>query len=343
MYSAELVKAIQIAINARVPMWIWGPTGVGKSSIIRMVAKATERDLIDQRPVMQDPVDVGGLPVVKDGYCHRVLPSWLPKHGNTLMVIEELPDAPMSVQCAYYQLILERQLSDYHVPDGAYICATGNRAQDGGNYNQPPAPLLNRFLHITLESGYDSWAGWAAKGDANMTVDLIPAKPITPHIRPELRAFFAFRKNLLVQKPIKSEFAFCTPRSVEMLSRILDQEPSDDIASDLINGLIGMGVGIEFLGFLRTWRSLPLISAIVANPMAVDIPTDLSACYATAVYLAANWKPANGDALCQYVRRLAPEYGCLFLRDLDARNKEAMASRGVIAMLNLPQFNDLMF
>jgi hypothetical protein len=104
-----------------------------------------------------------------------------------------------------------------------------------------------------------------------------------------------------------------------------------------------MGVGIEFLGFLRTWRSLPLISAIVANPMAVDIPTDLGACYATAVYLAANWKPANGDALCQYIRRFAPEYGCLFLRDLEARNKEALATPGVIAMLNLPQFNQLMF
>jgi hypothetical protein len=342
MYSTELVKAIQIAINARVPMWIWGQAGVGKSSIVRMVARGLSREHIDIRPTMMDPVDMG-IPYIDNGVCLRAIPSWLPTHGDTLLAVEELPDAPLSVQCALYQLVLERRLGDYSLPDGAYICATGNRAQDGGNYTQPPAPLLNRFLHITLESGYDSWAGWAAKGDANMTVELIPAKPITPHIRPELRAFFAFRKNLLVQKPIKSEFAFCTPRSVEMLSRILDQEPSDDIASDLINGLIGMGVGIEFLGFLRTWRSLPLISAIVANPMAVDIPTDLSACYATAVYLAANWKPANGDALCQYVRRLAPEYGCLFLRDLDARNKEAMASRGVIAMLNLPQFNDLMF
>lgn len=342
MFSQELVKAIQIAINARVPMWIWGQAGVGKSSIVRQVAQSLGRTHIDVRPTMMDPVDMG-IPYIKDGTCHRAIPSWLPKDGNTLMAIEELPDAPPSVQCALYQLVLERELGDYKMPDGAYICATGNRAQDGGNYNQPPVPLLNRFLHITLESGYDSWHEWAAKGSSAMKVDVIPPKPISPTIRPEIRGFFSFRKDLLVQQPNKSEFAFCTPRSVEMLSRIMDQEPSADVAAELVHGCIGRGTGTEFLGFLRTYRSLPTLSAIQADPMNVPVPTDPSSSYATSIYLSNSWAAKYSHSICSYMTRLSPEYGCLFLKDLCTKDQTAIAHPSVLAMHNKPEYNNLMF
>jgi len=341
MYSQQFMKALQVAIHARVPVWVWGQAGVGKSSIIRSVTKALNRDHIDVRPTTMDPVDMG-IPYIEGGVCRRAIPSWLPTHDNTLMAIEELPDAPMSVQCALYQLVLERRLGDYALPGGAYVCATGNRAQDGGNYNQPPTPLLNRFLHLQLDSSFDSWNDWAINGDS-LKVELVAPKAITPYIRPEVRGFFSFRKDLLVAQPNKSEFAFCTPRSVEMLSRIVDQEPDADIAAELINGCIGQGTGTEFLGFLRTWRSLPTLSAIEASPLTAILPKSLSECYATATYLAANWQPNNSNALCEYINRMVPEYGCLFLRDVTKRNPQAITVPSVMGMLNDVKYKDILF
>lgn len=342
MYSKQFMKATQVCVNAKVPVWVWGQAGVGKSSIIRSVAKALNRDHIDVRPTMMDPVDMG-IPFIDGGVCRRAIPSWLPTHDNTLVAIEELPDAPMSVQCALYQLVLERKLGDYTLPGGAYVCATGNRAEDGGNYNQPPAPLLNRFLHINLESSFDSWKDWAINGD-NLKVELVAPKPITPSIRPEIIGFFEFRKDLLVAQPNKSEFAFCTPRSVEMLSRIMDQQPDTDIAGELINGCIGQGTGTEFLGFMRIWRSLPNISAIEASPSWTwTMPYSLSECYATTTYLSANWNPINSGALCEYIQRMAPEYGCLFLRDINQRKPESITVPSVMAMLNNAKYKDILF
>ena len=341
MYSKQFMKAMQVCINAKVPVWAWGQAGVGKSSIIRSVAKALNRDHIDVRPTMMDPVDMG-IPFIDGGVCRRAIPSWLPTHDNTLVAIEELPDAPMSVQCALYQLVLERKLGDYDLPGGAYVCATGNRAEDGGNYNQPPAPLLNRFLHINLESSFDSWKDWAINGD-NLKVELVAPKPISPSIRPEIIGFFEFRKELLVAQPNKSEFAFCTPRSVEMLSRIMDQQPDADIAGELINGCIGQGTGTEFLGFMRIWRSLPNISAIEASPSRAALPITLSECYATTTYLSSNWNPTNSGALCEYMQRMSPEYGCLFLGDTQQRNPESITVPSVMAMLNNAKYKDILF
>jgi hypothetical protein len=342
MYAQNFMKALQVAINAEVPVWVWGQAGIGKSSIIRKVASILKREHVDVRPTMMDPVDMG-IPYIKDGVCYRATPNWLPKNGATLVAIEELPDAPMSVQCALYQLVLERQLGDYRMPDGAYICATGNRAQDGGNYNQPPAPLMNRFLHIQLESAFDSWLEWASAGDSNVTAQVVPAKPITKSIRPELRAFFAYRKDLLVQQPHKNDFAFCTPRSVEFLSRVLDQDPDKDIAGEMIQGCIGQGSGLEFLGFLRMWQSLPQISAICADPGGVAVPTDLSASFATAIYLSSNWNPQNSKPISTYMQRLAPEYGCLFLKDVCKRDAAAPTSKPILDMISKPTYAKLMF
>jgi hypothetical protein len=342
MYAKEFMKALQVAINAEVPLWVWGQAGIGKSSIIRKVASILKRKHIDVRPTQMDPVDMG-IPYIDGGVCKRAIPNWLPSDGNTLIAIEELPDAPVSVQTALYQLTLERTLADYKLPDGAYICATGNRAQDGGNYNQPPAPLMNRFVHITLESAFDSWLEWASAGDSNTTCETLKKRPISPNIRPEIRAFFAWRKDLLVQQPHKTDFAFCTPRSVEFLSRVLDQEPTDDIAGDLIRGCIGQGTGLEFIGFQRIWRSLPQLSSIISSPDSCPLPTDLSESFATAIYLSSHWTKENSKPLTAYAMRLAPEFGCLYLKDVCKRDKAAPTSKPILDMLSKDKYSNLMF
>ncbi len=112
MFAQQFKKAIQVAINANVPLWVWGQAGIGKSAIIRTVTAALKREHIDVRPTQMDPVDMG-IPYVKDGVCYRAIPNWLPKDGNTLIAVEELPDAPMSVQCALYPGTLDEPLPPY--------------------------------------------------------------------------------------------------------------------------------------------------------------------------------------------------------------------------------------
>ena len=54
-------------LAARQPVFIWGPPGVGKSSIIAQLAGSLNLPLRDMRALLHDPVDLRGLPYVAEG------------------------------------------------------------------------------------------------------------------------------------------------------------------------------------------------------------------------------------------------------------------------------------
>ena len=65
------------------------------------------------------------------------------------------------------QLILDRQVGDYTVPDGWFIVAAGNRTEDRAAVSQMPAPVANRFIHFNVESDISSWKEYAIKAVVN--------------------------------------------------------------------------------------------------------------------------------------------------------------------------------
>jgi MoxR-like ATPase len=59
----------EIAIS----VMIWGPPGIGKSSIVQQIADESDRQFIDVRLSQLAPTDLRGLPVPKEGITH-----WFP-------------------------------------------------------------------------------------------------------------------------------------------------------------------------------------------------------------------------------------------------------------------------
>ena len=62
---SELTAYLQqlVAQNLPISTMIWGPPGIGKSSIVAQVAKQTKLDFIDVRLSQLAPTDLRGLPV----------------------------------------------------------------------------------------------------------------------------------------------------------------------------------------------------------------------------------------------------------------------------------------
>jgi len=67
MKASAVAHALRTLIAARQPVFIWGPPGVGKSSVIAQVAGSLNLSLRDIRALLLDPVDLRGLPYVADG------------------------------------------------------------------------------------------------------------------------------------------------------------------------------------------------------------------------------------------------------------------------------------
>jgi len=253
------------------PLMVWGAPGLGKSSIIRDLAREYAVGFLDIRLAQREPVDIRGLPVPdKDGVKWLVSSEW-PRDNKSrgIILFDELTAADRSLQVAAYELILDRRLGDlYSVPEGWYICAAGNRTEDRAVATTMSSALANRFLHVELESDVECWTKWALSHDVHpTTIGFLRA-------RPEL---------LFAQKDENLERGWPSPRSWERVSSMLKLVGNQDssLLRRIVNGLVGDRAGVEFMAFLDVSDSLEDVYQAMTNPKAkFTIPRKADRIYA---------------------------------------------------------------
>lgn len=253
------------------PLMVWGAPGLGKSSIIRDLAREYGVGFIDIRLAQREPVDIRGLPVPdKDGVKWLVSSEW-PRDPNSrgIILFDELTAADRSLQVAAYELILDRRLGDlYTVPEGWYICAAGNRTEDRAVATTMSSALANRFLHVELQSDVECWIQWALNHDVHPTViGFLRA-------RPEL---------LFAQKDENLERGWPSPRSWERVSSMLKLVGKDNprMLRSIVYGLVGDRAGVEFMAFLDVSDSLEdVLKAMLSPKSKASIPKKADLTYA---------------------------------------------------------------
>jgi hypothetical protein len=270
-----LEREFQAALHGQhTPVMLWGPPGVGKSQMVAHIAERHRVPVIDLRLSQMEPSDLRGIPFRVEEHVEWAIPSMLPdaeRHGSQgILFLDEITSVPPSVSAAAYQLILDRRLGAYEVPDGWSIFAAGNRQGDRGVTYTMPAPLANRFSHYDVDTNLDDWVAWAyANG-----------------IDERLIAFLRFRPELLFEfDPAHNPVAFPSPRSWEFAHRAL-QKFGDlpQLLTGALQACVGPAAGIELSAFVENLDQLPDIDAIVrGEPVKVPRETDLQ--YAVAAAL----------------------------------------------------------
>jgi ATPase family associated with various cellular activities (AAA) len=304
----------QLVVEEQQPVFIWGSPGTGKSSVVNQLAAELGIALRDIRALLLDPVDLRGLPFVgKDGRSQWATPEFLPQDGEGILFLDELNAAPAMVQASCYQLVLDRKVGEYTLPEGWAIVAAGNRDSDRAATTRMPTPLRNRFVHLDFEVDVQEWSEWAIKAN----------------VRPEVIAFIRFRPELLSAFD-RDANAFPSPRSWEFVSRILNSRPDSSAEHELIAGAVGTGAATEFSAFLRMFRELPNIDSILLNPTQEPVPENAAAQYAVASALARCASDTNFDRICLYLNRLPTEFRVLCVRDATLRQPAIRSTAGYV-------------
>jgi hypothetical protein len=246
----------------KMSVMIWGAPGIGKSSVVASVARTHGLECTDLRLSQLAPTDLRGLPVPADGVVRWLPPEFLPRAGKGVLFLDELNMAPPTMQGIAQQLILDRRVGSYVVPEGWFIWAAGNRKEDRASTFEMPTPLANRFLH--LEVGPDP----TAFRDYGLEHGL----------EPSILSFLAFRPALL-HRIDSQRSAWPSPRSWEMASRL--HAAGLDVAA-----AVGDAAAAEFAAFVAVCEKMPKLHDVVTGRgLELPFPEEPSARYATAVGL----------------------------------------------------------
>lgn len=302
MSPAELSAYLSSLIEHRLLLsaMIWGPPGVGKSSIVAQTARAHGLGFIDVRLSQLAPTDLRGLPVPVDGVSKWYPPEFLPTGGAGVLFLDELNMAPPTMQGMAQQLILDRKVGSYTLPEGWFVWAAGNRKEDRAAVFDMPAPLANRFVHLEVSPDLESFKHYGFGAG----------------IHERILAFLAFRPALLHQIDSKRP-AWPSPRSWEMASALMKW--GLDVAP-----VVGEGAAAELEAFARVYEVLPQLGAILAGQFSHPFPQEPSQRYALTMGLTLRVETArDGVNAFRYLVKSSPiEWAQLFVTDLSHRLNE---------------------
>lgn len=223
-----------------------GAPGVGKSQVVQQIGKKYGYKVIDIRLAQMSEVEIGGLiyPNEERTKTRWLSPEILPDEErdgkNTILLLDEITSCQKRVQVAAYQLILDRRVGQYTLPEGTFVIALGNREDDDGVYVHLSGPLADRFEIHYIDVDFESWKNdYALKNDVHKyVVDYLTFKP----------------KALHNQDPDSGNMVFATPRSWVRVSDILklDNDVNKTVIKNKILGNIGEEEGYQFIEYCKT-------------------------------------------------------------------------------------------
>lgn len=338
---SQLIKAVTVTLAAGRSALIHGDPGIGKSAMVRQIADAqfasaygysfdlngmlhNETGAVtnyrpwfrDVRAAQLDPTDLRGLPGLNgDDFVHWKQPEFLPRDARGgIFFADEMNRGTEMVRNAMLQFALDGTIGDYRKPETWYIVSAVN--DDDIGVSKMSSALQARFVHLDAVADLDDVCKFAINpGAANQSaVPFTSVRSPNGEWEPVVIAFLRFRSELLHVYDRKARVS-PNPRAWEFVSQIVSQNPAPEIEFALIAGTVGRAAAIEFCAFLRLFRSLPSIDAILMNPTGADVPTQADVLYAISSALARRASDKNWARVLTYLDRLPVEYNVFAVRD----------------------------
>lgn len=322
MRPADVARALSAIIPTRQSALLLGPPGLGKSSLAYQAGSVIHNGedfhstvtglpdvpwLVTIRALDRDPVDLRGLPFVKDGktrWSEPELMSQLRPEGG-IILIEELPQALPAVQCVLRELLLDHRIGGHRIPEKWTVVATGNRAADRAGAAKLLSHVASSVVVMELEPSLDDWQAWAIKAS-------VPA---------DVRSFLNFKPTALHDFD-PARLVNTDPRGWErvgILSGGLEKAGADDLMLSVLSGAVTNGHAAEFIAFRKLFKQLPDPKAVLASPDTSSVPTDPAVLYALSGALVEAIRGKTGEKLlpgfAKYVSRMPHVFGILTFLD----------------------------
>jgi MoxR-like ATPase len=268
--AKEIIRTLigDISDSEAQGIFLWGPPGIGKSALVKQLAEELDREIVDLRLPLLDPVDLRGLPITdkENNLAVWLPPDFLPRPGSPpgILFLDEINAAPPAIQASAYQLILDKRVGTYKLPEDWIVIAAGNRVSDRSVAYRLPSALANRFTHLEIDPHIDEWTKWAWKNELDAYI--ISFLRMQPHI-------------LMQFDPRKNQTAFPSPRSWSFCSRLANLRDQNIVLyMNTLQGTVGDAAAQQFLAFLNFRDEIPDPKDILGGEP-YELPEQIDALY----------------------------------------------------------------
>lgn len=278
----DALKCVELVIESGAVPLLIGESGIGKTTIVKNLCKNNDYYNINIDGNMLKEGEIGGLPTVEDYLVHmngediklkrtvyavhiklqeieRVLSK---DPGRTIILfIDEINRCEHSVQQELMNIILNREINGFKIPDQVKVVAAMNPSNKYGEYNNTDYQVIDmdaaqedRFTWIEVESDTKAWISWGMEninGVKNIHEDILNFISTFPEY---------------LHTPNSVEMVKATPRSWERVSNVYNiylnkgEKIPKNIIYNVIKGNVGSSIAQEFMNFIDNNRR-PLITA----------------------------------------------------------------------------------
>lgn len=327
--SPEVKQALLRCFQTKRPAFIWGPPGIGKSELVEDITNDLNGFMVDMRLSQMEPTDLRGIPFYnKDhGTMDWAPPIDLPsaelcsQYPVVVLFLDECNSGAPSVMAAAYQLVLNRRIGNYRLPDNVVIVAAGNRESDKGVTYRMPMPLANRFVHFEMGVDFNSWVDWA----------------VANKIHPDVVGYLSFAKQDLYDFDAKSSTrSFATPRSWTFVSEMIEDIRDDKLMKNLVAGAVGEGLAVKFMAHRKFASKLPNPEDILSGKVTTLETKEVSAMYALVTAMCYELKDAleNGASDAEF-HKMADNFFGYMMDNFDVE-LVVMGARVALTTYELP-------
>lgn len=308
MSPTEIRTNVISCIEVGLVPFITSSPGLGKSAIVKQIAKDFNLVLIDLRLSQCSPEDLMGLPMRTESgrakfASFEMFPTVNDKvpagKNGWLLFLDEFNSARPAVQAAAYKLVLDKMVGQEELHPSVFCVAAGNLATDRAIVNSMSTAMQSRLIHLEMEQSHKDFMtnAFNQKFDHRVIgfLEFQPAK---------LHTF----------KPDHADKTFACPRTWEFVSRLIEGKPGSSISTGLIAGAISDGPAVEFMTFLKEYENLPTYGQICAAPEQTPIPPETGTRYALVTLMLSKFSKESFEDAMKYVARMPPEIQVIYLR-----------------------------
>jgi hypothetical protein len=307
-----------------------GMPGIGKTALMKLIAKELGYDLILFHPVVSDPTDFKGLPwcfTDEDGNRQAVfvpfdqLEALINATGPTICGLDDFGQAPDAVQASCMQLLHGGELCGKKISKHVRFFACTNRKQDKAGVKSLLEPIKSRFHGIfELVPELEPFLTYAA----------------TIGMTPMLMAYMRHRPTMLVGgddgwMPDADIVNQACPRTIEHLSDVINMGFDKTVRPTVYAGAVGKAMANEYFAFEQLVVQMPDLDVICKNPKGAELPSSPNIMYAMIGALHSRMDRGNLDNIYLYLdRAFTKELQAVFHFDIKKIRPELVKTQAYI-------------